>query len=76
VIEDVPKAEIARDLDRDFLHAPVQGSINAFLINTGSKLILVDSGAGVRASGTSDRTATRTTGCRSITKRRRLSEAA
>ncbi|MFM0497097.1 MBL fold metallo-hydrolase [Paraburkholderia caledonica] len=47
VIEDVPKAEIARDLDRDFLQAPVQGSINAFLINTGSKLILVDSGAGV-----------------------------
>lgn len=47
VVEDVPKAEIARDLQRDFLQAPVQGSINAFLINTGSKLILIDSGAGV-----------------------------
>ncbi|ACD20454.1 MBL fold metallo-hydrolase [Paraburkholderia phytofirmans] len=47
VVKDVPKAEIARDLQRDFLQAPVQGSINAFLINTGSKLILIDSGAGV-----------------------------
>ncbi|WP_337270417.1 MBL fold metallo-hydrolase [Oryzifoliimicrobium ureilyticus] len=28
------------------LAVPVQGSINAFLINTGSKLILIDSGAG------------------------------
>jgi glyoxylase-like metal-dependent hydrolase (beta-lactamase superfamily II) len=28
------------------LKLPVQGSINAFLINTGSKLILIDSGAG------------------------------
>ncbi|MGF6571552.1 glyoxylase-like metal-dependent hydrolase (beta-lactamase superfamily II) [Paraburkholderia sp. GAS333] len=47
VVQDVPKAEIARDLQRDFLQAPVQGSINAFLINTGSKLVLIDSGAGV-----------------------------
>jgi hypothetical protein len=41
VVKDVPKSEIARDLSRDFLQAPVQGSINAFLINTGSKLILI-----------------------------------
>jgi glyoxylase-like metal-dependent hydrolase (beta-lactamase superfamily II) len=47
VMEGVPKAEIARDLERDFLEEPVQGSINAFLVNTGSKLILIDSGAGV-----------------------------
>ncbi|OXC80423.1 Metallo-beta-lactamase superfamily protein [Caballeronia sordidicola] len=47
VVEGVPKSEIANDLARDFLHAPVQGSINAFLINTGSKLILIDTGAGV-----------------------------
>ncbi|RKT21598.1 glyoxylase-like metal-dependent hydrolase (beta-lactamase superfamily II) [Paraburkholderia sp. RAU2J] len=47
VIEGVPKAEVERDLARDFLQAPVQGSINAFLINTGSKLILIDTGAGV-----------------------------
>jgi len=28
------------------LAAPVEGSINAFLINTGNKLVLIDSGAG------------------------------
>jgi glyoxylase-like metal-dependent hydrolase (beta-lactamase superfamily II) len=38
---------IKQDLDHADLAAPVQGSINAFLINTGSKLILVDAGAGV-----------------------------
>jgi glyoxylase-like metal-dependent hydrolase (beta-lactamase superfamily II) len=38
---------IKQDLDLADLTAPVQGSINAFLINTGKKLILVDSGAGV-----------------------------
>jgi glyoxylase-like metal-dependent hydrolase (beta-lactamase superfamily II) len=47
VVEGVPKSEIARDLEFDFLQQPVQGSINAFLVNTGSKLILIDSGAGV-----------------------------
>ncbi|WP_454874172.1 MBL fold metallo-hydrolase [Paraburkholderia xenovorans] len=47
VVQGVPKSEIAQDLSRDFLQAPVQGSINAFLINTGAKLILIDSGAGV-----------------------------
>ncbi|GGY03371.1 MBL fold metallo-hydrolase [Massilia dura] len=29
-----------------WLKAPVEGSINAFLVNTGTKLILIDSGAG------------------------------
>lgn len=29
-----------------YLKAPVEGSINAFLVNTGAKLILIDSGAG------------------------------
>jgi glyoxylase-like metal-dependent hydrolase (beta-lactamase superfamily II) len=38
---------IKQDLDHADLAAPVQGSINAFLINTGSKLIMVDAGAGV-----------------------------
>ncbi|MFX5705626.1 hypothetical protein ABTE52_21805, partial [Acinetobacter baumannii] len=28
------------------LPSPVEGSINAFLVNTGDKLILIDSGAG------------------------------
>nr|WP_254783716.1 MBL fold metallo-hydrolase [Collimonas sp. OK307] len=46
VMIDVSKEEIERDLSRDGLKAPVQGSINAFLINTGPKLILIDTGAG------------------------------
>ncbi len=29
-----------------YLTAPVEGSINAFLVNTGKKLVLIDSGAG------------------------------
>ncbi|MGF6769975.1 glyoxylase-like metal-dependent hydrolase (beta-lactamase superfamily II) [Paraburkholderia sp. GAS199] len=47
VVEGVSKAEVQRDLQRDYLEKPVQGSINAFLVNTGTKLILIDSGAGV-----------------------------
>jgi glyoxylase-like metal-dependent hydrolase (beta-lactamase superfamily II) len=47
VVQGVSKADIQRDLDREFLQPPVQGSINAFLINTGAKLVLIDSGAGV-----------------------------
>lgn len=34
-------------LDRAFLSAPVEASVNGFLINTGSKLVLIDTGAGV-----------------------------
>jgi hypothetical protein len=44
---DVSKDEVARDLALDDLTLPIQGSINAYLINTGSKLILIDTGAGV-----------------------------
>jgi glyoxylase-like metal-dependent hydrolase (beta-lactamase superfamily II) len=33
-------------LDRSFLKTPVEASINAFLIDTGSRLVLVDTGAG------------------------------
>jgi len=47
VMTDVSKAEVERDIARDDLTFPVQGSINAFLVNTGSKLILIDTGAGV-----------------------------
>ncbi|MQA19723.1 MBL fold metallo-hydrolase [Rugamonas rivuli] len=46
VMTNIEPAQIARDLADAALQAPVQGSINAFLINTGSKLILVDAGAG------------------------------
>jgi glyoxylase-like metal-dependent hydrolase (beta-lactamase superfamily II) len=33
-------------LARDFLKDPVETSVNGFLINTGSKLVLIDTGAG------------------------------
>lgn len=34
------------DIARSFLRDPIETSVNAFLINTGNKLVLVDSGAG------------------------------
>ncbi|WP_067064723.1 MBL fold metallo-hydrolase [Roseateles chitosanitabidus] len=40
------EAQIDQALEHDFLGKPPVGSINAFLINTGKKLILVDAGAG------------------------------
>jgi len=41
------KPELTRStLEKNFMKAPTETSDNAFLINTGSKLVLVDSGAG------------------------------
>jgi len=34
-------------LEKNFLKAPLETSDNAYLVNTGSKLVLIDSGAGV-----------------------------
>lgn len=41
-----PKAKIEKALARAYLKDPVEASVNGFLINTGSKLVLVDTGAG------------------------------
>ncbi|PZQ48920.1 MAG: MBL fold metallo-hydrolase, partial [Phenylobacterium zucineum] len=38
--------EVERLLARSHMTSPVEGMINAFLINTGDKLILIDTGAG------------------------------
>lgn len=46
VMAHVSAPAIARDLARAGLSAPVQGAINAFLLNTGTQLILIDTGAG------------------------------
>lgn len=46
VMIDTTPEKVAAALARDDLALPLQGSINAFLINTGSKLVLVDTGAG------------------------------
>jgi len=39
-------AESKRAYDRAFLKDPVETSVNAYLVNTGSKLVLIDTGAG------------------------------
>jgi len=41
-----PEAKTQRALSNSFLKAPLETSVNAYLINTGSKLVLVDTGAG------------------------------
>jgi glyoxylase-like metal-dependent hydrolase (beta-lactamase superfamily II) len=42
----ISAAEVKRELARAYLRDPVEMSINAFLINTGAKLVLIDTGAG------------------------------
>jgi glyoxylase-like metal-dependent hydrolase (beta-lactamase superfamily II) len=42
----ITPAQLKDDLDRSFLTDPVEASVNGFLINTGTKLVLVDTGAG------------------------------
>jgi glyoxylase-like metal-dependent hydrolase (beta-lactamase superfamily II) len=39
--------QLDADLGRSFLQEPIETSVNAFLINTGSKLVLVDTGSGI-----------------------------
>ena len=41
-----PAARTNAALARAFIKAPVETSVNAFLVNTGSKLVLIDAGAG------------------------------
>ncbi|RZT09943.1 Glyoxylase, beta-lactamase superfamily II [Duganella sp. CF402] len=46
VMTNISQQQALQDLAEADLALPLQGSINAFLINTGSKLILIDTGAG------------------------------
>lgn len=46
LLTNVTPAEIDRSLAHDFLKDPTQVSVNAYLIDTGSRLVLVDTGAG------------------------------
>jgi glyoxylase-like metal-dependent hydrolase (beta-lactamase superfamily II) len=46
LLKDMPRKDIDRMLARSFLGNPVETSVNAFLVDTGSKLVLVDTGAG------------------------------
>jgi glyoxylase-like metal-dependent hydrolase (beta-lactamase superfamily II) len=47
VMIDTTQDKVLAALASDDLAPPIQGSINAFLVNTGSKLILIDTGAGM-----------------------------
>ena len=47
VITGIAPKEIDAALARSFLSGTIEESVNGFLINTGSKLVLVDTGAGV-----------------------------
>ena len=40
------KAKVDATLKKDYLKSPLESSVNCFLINTGSKLVLIDAGAG------------------------------
>jgi glyoxylase-like metal-dependent hydrolase (beta-lactamase superfamily II) len=46
VMIDTPHEAVAAALAGEDLGLPLQGSINAFLINTGARLVLIDTGAG------------------------------
>jgi glyoxylase-like metal-dependent hydrolase (beta-lactamase superfamily II) len=46
LLSNTPKAQVNRYLARAALTDPVETSVNAFLINTGSKLVLIDTGLG------------------------------
>ncbi|MBP2301855.1 MBL fold metallo-hydrolase [Azospirillum picis] len=47
VVNGIGTASADALLERSSLAPPVEGSINAFLVNTGDRLVLIDSGAGV-----------------------------
>lgn len=51
-MNDITPAQFEHALARDFLKDPVEVSVNAFLVNTGSKLVLVDTGDAAGMDGT------------------------
>jgi glyoxylase-like metal-dependent hydrolase (beta-lactamase superfamily II) len=47
MLTNVKPQDLDAALARSFLKEPVEESVNGFLINTGSKLVLIDTGAGI-----------------------------
>jgi len=46
ILTNITPKELEASLARSFLKNPVETSVNGFLINTGSKLVLIDTGSG------------------------------
>jgi glyoxylase-like metal-dependent hydrolase (beta-lactamase superfamily II) len=46
VLTNIPPERVKKELDRHYQTSPLDFSINAYLINTGSKLVLIDTGTG------------------------------
>ena len=46
LLTNTTKAKVDAALKRDYLKSPLEGSVNCYLINTGTKLVLIDAGAG------------------------------
>jgi glyoxylase-like metal-dependent hydrolase (beta-lactamase superfamily II) len=46
LLTNITPKQLDEDLNRSFLANPVEASVNGFLINTGTKLVLIDTGAG------------------------------
>jgi glyoxylase-like metal-dependent hydrolase (beta-lactamase superfamily II) len=47
LLTDITPKQLDAALARSYLKGPIETSVDAFLVNTGSKLVLVDTGAGV-----------------------------
>jgi len=46
LLQDLSPTQLTQSLQHSFLSDPVTSSINGFLVNTGSRLVLIDTGAG------------------------------
>jgi hypothetical protein len=46
VMTNTTEAETEKALARNYLKSPFDASVNAFLVNTGAKLMLIDTGCG------------------------------
>ena len=55
LLKGVSKEQADEILAKNFLKSPTETSVNAFLINTGGKLVLVDTGAGTNFGPTLDK---------------------
>jgi glyoxylase-like metal-dependent hydrolase (beta-lactamase superfamily II) len=47
ILANITPKQLDADLRRSFLKEPIEMSVNAFLVNTGSKLVLIDTGCGI-----------------------------